>query len=242
MSKKTTERSTIGTDGKPLPILPADHDGRVWAKLVRVMFYTPGFFAVLLLKAGEPAGFGIAVELLMLSSAAALVGGLFIGTQAIGAGADASSKIGIWSGALVMELLAVVPFLCAVPVLFKELARSTLLHHATDPGAVTTVFGLGQILPAIAIVPFVIFQLAGFGMLNFIVPRAVNLAVNTLIVSLITAVYYTNFVGLYSAERISGALLMLSMVALTCYGILKLKSMQADYDRRCPLDSAENAA
>ena len=62
-------RPTIGTDGRPLPVLPPERDARVWAKLLRVMFYTPGFLAMLLLKAGEPESFGITVELLMLSSA-----------------------------------------------------------------------------------------------------------------------------------------------------------------------------
>jgi hypothetical protein len=70
------DRPPTGTDGLALPILPPERDPRVWARLVRVMFYTPGFLARLLLKAGEPAGFGITVELLMLSSAAAIVGGL----------------------------------------------------------------------------------------------------------------------------------------------------------------------
>ena len=51
-------RATIGINGRPLPILPPERDARVWAKLVRVMFYTPGFLAMLLLKAGEPEGFG----------------------------------------------------------------------------------------------------------------------------------------------------------------------------------------
>src|SRR5438034_8741987 len=116
------ERPTTGTDGRPLPILPPQRDARVWARLVRVMFYTPGFLALLLIKTGEPASFGITVELLMLSSAAAIVGGLYIGTQSSGAGANDSSKVSTWSGALVLELLAVVPFLCAVPALFHELA------------------------------------------------------------------------------------------------------------------------
>src|SRR5277367_5238426 len=108
-------RPTIGTDGLPLPILPPERDARVWAKLVRVMFYTPGFMALLLLKTGEPTSFGITVELLMLSSAAAVVGGLFIGTQASKDGADAASKVAAWSGSLVIELLSVVPFLCTLP-------------------------------------------------------------------------------------------------------------------------------
>ena len=65
------ERPTIGTDGKVLPLLPPTRDARVCARMVRVMFYTPGFMAVLLLKTGEPTGFGISIELLMLASAAA---------------------------------------------------------------------------------------------------------------------------------------------------------------------------
>ena len=76
-------RPTIGTDGLALPILPPERDARVWARLVRVMFYIPGFMALLLIKAGEPTSFGITVELLMLSSAAAIVGGLYIGNAII---------------------------------------------------------------------------------------------------------------------------------------------------------------
>jgi hypothetical protein len=141
------DRPTLGTDGRALPILPPERDARVWARLVRVMFYTPGFLALLLLKTGEPAGFGITVELLMLASAAALVGGLFIGAQSEGKGADPSSRIGVWSGSLVIELLAAVPFLCAVPPLFHQLANSTLLH-AKAPGAVDVTLGASELLPA----------------------------------------------------------------------------------------------
>src|SRR5271156_6203858 len=107
------ERPTTGTDGLPLPILPPDRDERTWAKLVRVAVYTPGFLAILLLKAGDPGGFGSTVELMMLASASAVVAGLFIGTQSSAGGADHSSRVGIWSGALILELLAAVPILCA---------------------------------------------------------------------------------------------------------------------------------
>ena len=44
------DRPTVGTDGQPLPVLPPERDPRVWARLVRVMFYTPGFLAILLLR------------------------------------------------------------------------------------------------------------------------------------------------------------------------------------------------
>ena len=95
---KEKERPKVGIDGNSLPDLPPTRDARVWARLVRVMFYTPGFLGLLLIKAGEPASFGITVELLMLASGAAVVGGLFIGTQSSD-GADVASKIGVWSGA-----------------------------------------------------------------------------------------------------------------------------------------------
>jgi hypothetical protein len=158
-------RLTTGIDGLALPILPPERDARVWARLVRVMFYLPGFMGLLLIKTGEPASFGITVELLMLASAAAIVGGLYIGTESSGAGADNSSKIGVWSGSLVLELLAVVPFLDAIPALFHELAHSTLLHtHA--PGAVDVALGASELLPMVAILPFMLYQLAGFGTLD----------------------------------------------------------------------------
>src|SRR6201997_4026820 len=111
-------RLTTGIDGLALPILPPERDARVWARLVRVMFYLPGFMGLLLIKTGEPASFGITVELLMLSSAAAIVGGLFVGAESEGAGADDSSRVGVWSGCLVLELLSVVPFPRSQPPFF----------------------------------------------------------------------------------------------------------------------------
>src|SRR5215813_3319808 len=137
------ERQTIGVDGAALPVLPPDRDPRVWARLVRVMFYTPGFLALLLIKAGEPTSFGISVELLMLASAAAVVGGLFIGTQS-DRGADHASRAGVWSGALVIELLAVVPFLCAIPTLFHELATSALFHARGPEAAADVPLGASE--------------------------------------------------------------------------------------------------
>jgi len=227
---KEKERPTVGTDGRALPELPPDRDARVWARLVRVMFYTPGFLGLLLIKAGEPASFGITVELLMLASAAAVVGGLFIGTQS---SADTASKIGVWSGSLVLELLSVVPFLAAIPALFHELANSTLLH-AHAPGAVDVALGPSELLPAIAILPFMIYQLSGFGTLHFVVPRRANWIINVVILVLIVASYVANRLAMYLEERMLVGALVLTMAVTLYVGIMKLKAMQTDYDARRP--------
>ena len=231
---KDKDRHTLGTDGLPLPILPPDRDVRVWAKLVRVMFYTPGFMGLLLLKTGEPAGFGITVELLMLSSAAAVVAGLFVGAQSVGGGADVSSKVGVSSGSLVMELLSAVPFLCAVPSLFNQLANSTLLH-ARAPDAVQVALGVSELLPAIAILPFMLYQLAGFGTLYYVVPRGVNWVLNLGIFGLIVASYIANRMGNFGAEKSLVGILVVAMAIAVTYGVLRLRQMQIAYDARCPV-------
>lgn len=227
------DRATIGTDGLALPVLPPERDARVWARLVRIMFYLPGFMALLLVKTGEPTSFGITVELLMLSSAAALVGGLFIGAESTSAGADPSSQVGTWSGSLVLELLAVVPFLNAIPALFHELAHSALLH-SRDLGTVDVALGASELLPMVAILPFMIYQLAGFGTLHFVVSKPVNWAINAGILCLIVASYVANREGAYYWERKSSGLLVVGMAITLLYGVLKLKRMQTDYDKRCP--------
>ena len=227
------DRQTVGIDGRPLPILPPERDARVWARLVRVLFYTPGFMGLLLIKTGEPASFGITVELLMLSSAAAIVGGLYIGTESSGAGADPSSKVGTWSGSLVLELLAVVPFLAAIPALFHELAHSALLH-AREPAAIDVALGASELLPMVAILPFMLYQLAGFGTIHFIVPKSVNWIINAGILCLITASYVANREGEYEWERRLAGLLVVAMVITVFYGVLKLRRMQTIYDAHCP--------
>ena len=226
-------RATIGTDGLPLPILPPERDARVWARLVRVLFYTPGFMGLLLIKTGEPASFGITVEMLMLSSAAAIVGGLYVGADSSGAGADDSSRTGTWSGCLVLELLAVVPFLCAIPSLFHELAHSNLLH-AKAPQTVDIALGASELLPMVAILPFLLYQLSGFGTLHYVVSKAVNWIINAIILALIIASYVFYRQGDYALEKKFAGTLVIIMVFAVFYGVLKLRQMQADYDARCP--------
>jgi hypothetical protein len=238
---KSKARATIGIDGRPLPVLPPERDARVWAKLVRVMFYTPGFLAMLLLKAGEPEAFGITVELLMLSSAAAIVGGLFVGAQSSNTGADRSSQIGTWSGSLVMELLAVVPLMCAIPSLFHQLAHSRLLH-AVVPGSVDVPLGASELVPMVAILPFMLYQLAGFGTLQYIVPKPVNWAINIGILCLIIASYVANREEAYSVEKRFGSALVVAMAITVLYGVLKLKQMQTTYDANCPQKPAKQAS
>ena len=231
MAKDT--RQTVGTDGLPLPSLPPERDARVWARLVRIMFYTPGFMGLLLIKTGEPASFGITIELLMLSSAAAIVGGLYVGADSSGAGADDSSRTGTWSGCLVLELLAVVPFLCAIPSLFHELAHSNLLH-AKAPQTVDIALGASELLPMVAILPFLLYQLSGFGTLHYVVSKAVNWIINAIILALIIASYVFYRQGDYGLEKKFAGTLVIIMVFAVFYGVLKLRQMQANYDARCP--------
>jgi hypothetical protein len=229
-------RETVGVDGVALPVLPPRRDARVWARLIRVMFYTPGFLALLLIKIGEPASFGITVELLMLASAAAIVGGLFIATEADRRDADAASRTGVWSGALVLELLAVVPFLCAIPSLFHEIATSALLHSKLPDPVNASPLASSELLPAMAIVPFMVYQLAGFGTLHFVVPKPLNWAINVAILILIIASYVAYRQEMYFGERILSGLLILAMGVTVVFGIFKLKQMQMDYTRRYPPD------
>ena len=227
------DRPVVGIDGVALPILPPERDARVWARLVRVMFYLPGFMALLLIKSGEPSSFGITVELLMLSSGAAIIGGLFIGAQSSGAGADPSSKVGTWSGSLVLELLAVVPFLCAVPPLFHELAHSRLLHTLA-PGAVDVSLGASEILPAVAIVPFMVYELAGFGTLHFIVSKPMNWIINMGVLCLIIGGYISNLKDAFDFERKFDGALVAAMTITVFDGVLKLKRLQTAYDADRP--------
>lgn len=231
--KKPKARPTLGTDGLPLPVLPPERDPRVSGRLVRVLFYTPGFLAILLLKAGEPTAFGLAVELLMLASAAAIVGGLFVATQSDGLGADIASRCGLWSGGLILELMAVVPLLSAIPVLFHELATTALLHMR-EAQAGNVPLGVSELVPMVAVVPFMVYQLAGFGTLHYVVSRPVNWFINAGILALIIASYTANRLEEFQYERALGTVLVGSMSVLVCYGILKLRRMLEDFDRRSP--------
>jgi hypothetical protein len=233
-------RPSVDNEGHPLPILPPERDPRLWTRLVRVMFFTPGFVALLLIKAGEPAAFGVTIELLLLSCATAVVGGLFIGSQSSGAGADSASQVSLWSGGLIIEFLSVVPFLCALPPLFHQLANSTLLHTKAL-NAVDLSLGASELIPAVAILPFMLYQLSGFGTLGYIVSKMNNWILNLGILAMIIAGYIANRTANFSAEKaIDGALVTL-LTVVVFYGVLKLKRLQDEFDARAPAKPPKEA-
>ena len=233
-------RPTIGDDGQPLPLLPPERDPRLWTRLVRVMFFTPGFVALLLIKAGEPAAFGVTIQLLMLSCATAVVGGLFIASQSSGAGADPASEVSLWSGGLILEFLSVVPFLCALPPLFHQLANSTLLHTKAL-NAVDLSLGASELIPAVAILPFMLYQLSGFGTMNYIVSRTTNWVLNGVIFVTIIAGYIANRTANFAAEKAIDGFLVALMTIVVFYGVLKLKRLQATYEAHAPAKPPKEA-
>lgn len=231
-------RPTVGDDGLALPLLPPERDPRLWTRLVRVMFFTPGFVALLLIKAGEPAAFGVTIELLLLSCATAVVAGLFIATQALGPGADTPSQTSLWCGEIVIQFLSVVPFLCALPPLFHQLANSTLLHTKA-PGAVDLALGASELIPAVAILPFMIYQLSGFGVLSYLVSKTTNWVLNLTILATIVASYIANRMAHFRMEEAVTGFLVILMAIVVFFGISKLKSMQEQYDAHAPKETKD---
>jgi hypothetical protein len=110
---------------------------------------------------------------------------------------------------------------------------STLLH-AQASGAVDVTLGASELLPAVAILPFMLYQLAGFGTLHYIVPKPVNWAINMGILGLIIASYVANRQGEYGVEKACVGLLVVAMAITVFYGVLKLRQMQMTYDAHCP--------
>jgi hypothetical protein len=128
--------------------------------------------------------------------------------------------------------------LCSLPSLFHELAHSRLLH-AVAPGSVDISLGASELLPMVAILPFMIYQLAGFGTLDYIVSKPVNWAINLAILILIIASYVANREGEYGLEKMFASLLIVTMAFTVLYGVLKLKQMQTIYDAQCPPKGAK---
>jgi hypothetical protein len=140
----------------------------------------------------------------------------------------------------VLELLGVVPLLCAIPTLFHQLANSTLLHTPAL-SAVNITLGASELLPAMAILPFMLYQLAGFGTLHYLVSKPVNWAINLGILGLIIGTVVANRQAAFGVEKSLGSILILGMAATVLYGVLKLRKMQTDYDLRCPTKESKKS-
>jgi hypothetical protein len=134
---------------------------------------------------------------------------------------------------LILELLSVVSILCAIPSVFHELANSRLLH-ALAPGAADVALGASELLPAVAVFPFILYQLAGFGILHYILPRPLNWAVNIGILSLIVVATAANRHADYGMEKATVSILVIAMLITVFFGVLKLRQLQLIYDTHCP--------
>ena len=128
-----------------------------------------------------------------------------------------------------------------MPPLFHQLAHSQLLHSLA-PGATVVSLGHTEFVPAAAIVPFIIYQLAGFGTLHYVVPKPVNWAINLALLGLIIGGYFANRIGRYDVELVTGAFLVVLMACTVAFGVMKLKEMQADYDARRPPKAPKHQA
>ena len=86
----------------------------------------------------------------------------------------------------------------------------------------------------VAILPFLLYQLSGFGTLHYVVPKVVNWIINALVLALIVTSYVYYRHGDYGLEKKYSSALVVIMVFTVFYGVLKLREMQADYDARVP--------
>ncbi len=131
------------------------------------------------------------------------------------------------------------PFLCARCRRSSiELSHSALLHSKGSDAVSTALsvspLGSSEILPMVAILPFMLYQLAGFGTLHFVVPKVVNWMLNFGFFALIVSSYVANRAGEFSLERRLARTLVTILVITVFYGVLKLKRMQAAYDAHVP--------
>ena len=143
----------------------------------------------------------------MLSSAAAAIGGLFVGTQSEGKGCRslvAGRPVERRAGDRIARGGAF-PVRGAV-----TLPRARAQHAAARRSVPSTVdlnLGASELLPALAILPFMLYQLAGFGTMHYVIPKLANWIINVAVLGLIIASYVANRMGDYAWERHSvGAL------------------------------------
>ena len=135
-----------------------------------------------------------------------------------------------------MKLLCSLALLAALAgcATSPEPAPRPLYRDPTLDGAADVSLGASELLPALAVLPFMLYQLAGFGTLHFLVSRTANWAITLGILGLIVAATVANRMASYTLEKAFVSLLVIGMVALVFYGVTKLRQMQVAYDTYCP--------
>jgi hypothetical protein len=105
---------------------------------------------------------------------------------------------------------------------------------ARAPGAVAVPLGITELLPAVAILPFMLYQLAGFGTLHYVVSKPVNWVLNIAILGLILGSTASNRMGAFAVEKALVATLVIAMALVVFYGVMKLRQMQIEFDANAP--------
>mgnify|MGYP006915276973 FL=1 len=105
---------------------------------------------------------------------------------------------------------------------------------AAAPGAVAVPLGITELLPAVAILPFMLYQLAGFGTLHYVVAKPVNWVLNLGILGLILGSTAANRMGAFAVEKALVATLVIAMALVVFYGVMKLRQMQIEFDANAP--------
>ena len=101
--------------------------------------------------------------------------------------------------------------------------------------------GVTELLPAVAILPFMLYQLAGFGTLHYVVPRIVNWVINLGILGLILGSTAANRMGSFGVEKALVSALVIAMALVVFYGVIKLRQMQIEFDANAPQKPVKDA-
>jgi hypothetical protein len=113
--------------------------------------------------------------------------------------------------------------------------------HSSAFDKVDVNLGASEMLPMVAILPFLLYELTGFGTLPFVVSKTMNWVINMGILALIVASYIANRERNFELERRFSSTLVMLMTIVVFYGILKLRQMQAAYDLRAPKKEPKEA-
>ena len=80
-----------------------------------------------------------------------------------------------------------------------------------------------------------LYQLAGFGTLHYVVPRVVNWIINLGILGLILGSTAANRMGAFAVEKALVSTLVITMALVVFYGVMRLRQMQSEYDANAPV-------